>query len=100
MDERSLKNLQALSNPPGGEQLPRFAGLCKPAKVTVLDESKGDVEYTRKLSLSNSEETPLKMRGHTIHFDGYYDLARDTSSTKVLTPPSVRLSKGINTIDP
>jgi len=99
MDEKSLRKLRALGNPYVEEQLQRFAKLCKPAKVTVLDESKVDVEYTRKLALSSGEETPLKLKGHTIHFDGYYDLARDTGSTKVLTPPGMRLSKGINTID-
>ncbi len=99
MDEKSLRKLRALGNPYVEEQLLRFTKLCKPAKVTVLDETKGDVEYVRKLSLSNGEETSLKLKGHTIHFDGYYDLARDTGSTKVLTPPGMRLSKGINTID-
>jgi phosphoenolpyruvate carboxykinase (GTP) len=99
MDEKSLTKLRALGNPHVEEQLLRFAELCKPAKVTVLDESKGDVEYIRKLALSSGEETPLKLKGHTIHFDGPNDLARDTGSTKVLTPPGMRLSKGINTID-
>jgi len=99
MDEKSLRKLRALGNPYVEEQLQRFAKLCKPSKVSVLDESKGDVEYVRKLALSSGEETPLKLRGHTIHFDGYYDLARDTGSTKVLTPPGMRLSKGINTLD-
>jgi len=98
MDERSLRKLQALSNPHVEEQLLRFIKLCRPAKATVLDESKKDVEYVRKLALSTGEEKPLKLKGHTIHFDGPNDLARDTGSTKVLTPPGMRLSKGINTI--
>ena len=49
--------------------------------------------------METGEEKPLKMEGHTIHFDGFYDLARDVGSTKVLTPPEMRLSKNINTIN-
>ncbi|MFH2110153.1 MAG: phosphoenolpyruvate carboxykinase (GTP) [Candidatus Bathyarchaeota archaeon] len=99
MDERSLKKLRALGNPHVEEQLLRFIKLCKPVKVTVLDESKKDVEYVRKLALSTGEETPLKLKGHTIHFDGPNDLARDKGSTKVLTPPGMKLSANINTTD-
>ncbi|HUV33361.1 MAG TPA: phosphoenolpyruvate carboxykinase (GTP), partial [Candidatus Desulfaltia sp.] len=99
MDEKSLKKLRALGNPHVEEQLLRFIKLCKPAKVTVLDESKTDVEYVRKLALSTGEETPLNLKGHTIHFDGPNDLARDKGSTKVLTPPGMKLSANINTTD-
>jgi phosphoenolpyruvate carboxykinase (GTP) len=99
MTPESYSKLVALNNSHVEEQVLRFIKLCKPSKVTVLDESKDDVEYTRLLALENGEETSLKTRGHTIHFDGPNDLARDRGSTKVLTPSGMRLGKNINTID-
>lgn len=99
LDAASKKKLEALGNQRVVDQLDRFVKLCKPAKVTVLSDSGEDIVYVRKLALEKGEESPLKLKGHTIHFDGYYDLARDVGSTKVMMPPGMRLSKGINTID-
>jgi phosphoenolpyruvate carboxykinase (GTP) len=93
------EKLIALNNKNVEKQLLEFINLCKPTKITVLDESREDIEYTRMLALRNGEETNLAMRGHTIHFDGPNDLARDRGSTKVLTPPGMRLGKNINTIE-
>ena len=99
LDPSSREKLEALANQHVVDQLDGFVKLCQPAKVIVLGESPEDVAYIRELALRRGEETPLKMQGHTVHFDGYYDLARDTGSTKVLTPPGMKLSKGINTIE-
>jgi phosphoenolpyruvate carboxykinase (GTP) len=99
LDKPSYDNLEALGNQHIIDQLDGFVKLCKPAKVMVLGESPTDISYIRELALKNGEEMPLKMEGHMIHYDGYYDLARDTGSTKVLTPPGMRLSKNINTIN-
>ena len=99
LDKSSQDNLEGLGNQHVIDQLDGFVKLCKPARVTVFGESPEDIAHVRELALKEGEETPLKMKGHTIHFDGYYDLARDTGSTKVLTPPGMRLSKNINTIN-
>ena len=98
LDKPSQEKLEALGNQHVIEQLDGFVKLCKPTKAIILGESPEDVTYIRNLALEKGEEKPLKMEGHTIHFDGYYDLARDTGSTKVLTPPGMVLSKKINTI--
>ncbi len=98
LDKPSDANLEALGNQHVIHQLDEFVKLCKPSKVVVFGESTEDVARMRELAMSRGEEKPLKMEGHTIHFDGYYDLARDTTSTKVLTPPGMVLSKKINTI--
>ena len=39
------------------------------------------------------------MEGHTIHYDSYYDQARDKANTKVLLPKGKKISKHIKTID-
>jgi phosphoenolpyruvate carboxykinase (GTP) len=98
LDKESRENLEVLGNQHVIDQLHSFNGLCKPSRVIVLGEDQSDVDRIRELANKTGEEKPLRMKGHTIHFDGYYDLARDTGSTKVLTPPGMRLSKNINTI--
>jgi len=99
LDGDSLAKLEAMNNPHVLEQVERFVRLCKPAKVTVITDAPGDIAYVRRLALDTGEETPLKMRGHTIHYDGYHDQARDVENTRVLLPPGMKMSKVIKTID-
>jgi phosphoenolpyruvate carboxykinase (GTP) len=95
----NLEKLEALGNPHVVEQVYRFVDLCKPAKVTVVTDDSGEIAYVRQLALDNGEEAKLNMEGHTIHYDGYYDQARDKGNTRVLLPPGMEMSAGINTID-
>lgn len=99
LDRESIEKIKALNNKHVEEQVERFLTLCKPAKAIVFDDSKEDVERVRKLSIDLGEEEPLKMRGHTIHYDSYFDQARDKGNTRVLKTPDMKMSKGINTID-
>jgi phosphoenolpyruvate carboxykinase (GTP) len=95
----NLEKLEALGNPHVVEQVYRFVDLCKPAKVTVVTDDPGEIAYVQQLALDNGEEAKLNMEGHTIHYDGYYDQARDKGNTRVLLPPGMEMSAGINTID-
>ncbi|MFV2016752.1 MAG: phosphoenolpyruvate carboxykinase domain-containing protein, partial [Candidatus Heimdallarchaeota archaeon] len=45
------------------------------------------------------EEIPLATEGHTIHYDGYRDQARDKENTRVLLPKGKQLSTHINSKD-
>jgi phosphoenolpyruvate carboxykinase (GTP) len=99
MDDDSLARLRALKNPHVEEQVTRFLELCKPRKATVITDAAEDIAYVRQLAIDLGEETPLEMKGHTIHYDGYYDQARDKGNTRVLLEPGMKMSKGINTID-
>ena len=99
MDKESLEKLKALNNPPVMEQIEKFLKLCKPAKTIVFDDSQRDVERVRQLAIDLGEELPLNMKGHTIHYDSFYDQARDKENTRVLKTPGMKMSKGINTID-
>ena len=99
MDDDSLAKLRALKNPHVEEQVTRFLELCKPRKATVITDAVEDIAYVRQLAIDLGEETPIKMKGHTIHYDGYYDQARDKGNTRVLLEPGMKMSKGINTID-
>ncbi len=98
MDRENLDKLKAINNPHVEEQVVRFLSLCKPAKATIVTDADEDVAYVRRLAIENGEELPLEMEGHTIHWDGYQDQARDKGNTKVLVTPEMKMSKGINTV--
>jgi phosphoenolpyruvate carboxykinase (GTP) len=95
----NLRKLEALSNTHVIEQVERFVELCKPSKVTVITDDPGEVEYVRQLALDNGEEARLEIEGHTIHYDGFYDQARDKVHTAVLLPGGQRLSRGIVSVE-
>jgi phosphoenolpyruvate carboxykinase (GTP) len=95
----NLRKLEALSNPHVIEQVERFVELCKPSKVTVITDDPGEVAYVRRLALDNGEEARLGIEGHTIHYDGFHDQARDKVHTAVLLPEGQRLSRGIVSLE-
>jgi phosphoenolpyruvate carboxykinase (GTP) len=99
LDDDNRSKLEVLNNPHVIELVERFVSLCKPSKVTVVTDEPSDIAYVRQLAMDSREEAKLKMDGHTIHYDGFYDQARDKGNTRVLLPPEMIMSKGINTID-
>ncbi len=99
LDDRNKQKLLDLGNDKVNAIVEKFVNHCKPAKITVITDSQEDREYVKNLSVKNGEETPLEMKGHTVHFDGYYDQARDKGHTCVLLNPGEKLTKSINTVD-
>ncbi len=99
MNEESLSKLKALNNVHVMEQVKRFLELCKPEKAIVFDDTEEDVARVRQLAIDLGEEMRLEMEGHTVHYDSYYDQARDKENTRVLKPADMDMSKGINTIN-
>ena len=99
IDENSIKKIKAVKNKYVEEVIDKYIKLCRPKKVTVIADSKEDIEYVRKLALQKGEEKELKIKGHTIHFDGYFDQARDPKNTRVLLPKGKNISRYITTID-
>ncbi|NHJ19854.1 MAG: phosphoenolpyruvate carboxykinase (GTP) [Candidatus Lokiarchaeota archaeon] len=99
ISQKDTDKLFALRNEHVLEIVKKFVDLCKPRKVTVISDSKEDIEYVRQHSILNREESKLQIAGHTIHYDGYYDQARDKNNTKVLVPKGEYKSPWINTMD-
>jgi len=99
LDEVSYKKLMALEN----EKLHRFIAeaidLCRPDSVFICTDSPEDIEHIRQLAIDQGEETSLTIDGHTVHYDGYYDQARDKEHTKYLVSDSMELGANINSID-
>jgi phosphoenolpyruvate carboxykinase (GTP) len=98
IDELNMNKLEALGNEHVIKIVKEYVELCKPAKVTVLTDSKEDIEYVRNLAIKNGEEKKLAIEGHTIHYDGINDQARDKANTRVMIEGTNKLSKAINTI--
>ena len=53
----------------------------------------------RNKAIKDGEEKKLAIEGHTIHFDGFFDQARDKKKTKFLVPEEVDFGTGLNTIN-
>ncbi len=104
LDKNSLEKLEALNNEHVLKIVNEFVTLCKPSKVTVITDSKEDIEYCRQKAIKIGEEADLEIEGHTIHYDGFinmsnHDQARDKANTKVLIPKGEYRPPAINTID-
>ena len=99
MTEEHYQKLTQISNP----KLHRFVAdsinLCNPDSVYVVADSDEDIAYIRELAIKNSEECALKTQGHTYHFDGYNDQARDKTRTKYLVTSKSRIDSNFNSVE-
>jgi len=99
LTDDNYAKLMDLPNP----KLHRFVAesiqLCRPRSVFVCTDSPEDIARVRQLAIDNGEETPLAIEGHTVHFDGPADQARDKENTKYLLPPGTDLGSRLNSTD-
>jgi len=91
--------LMALENPKMHRFVADAIELTCPASVFVCTDSDDDIGYIRSLAVKSGEEIPLSTPGHTCHFDGYHDQARDKDKTKYLLPRGSDLGETLNSID-
>ena len=99
MDQVNQKKLEVLNNPYIMQRVEEAIVLCKPEKVTVITDALEEIQYVRELALRNREEEKLKLEGHTIHFDGFYDQGRDKENTRYLVSEKVDWGIDVNSID-
>jgi len=96
LGERDYHRLMAIENP----RLHRFVAdavtLCEPARVFVCTDAAEDMAFIRRQAIATGEEQPLAVQGHTVHFDGPRDQARDRKATKYLVPETDSLSPNLN----
>ena len=95
----NYNRLIALENPKMHDFIAGAIELTRPASVFVCTDSHQDRAYIRDLAIKTGEEIPLNIPGHTCHFDGYYDQARDKAQTKYLLPSGSELGESLNSID-
>jgi len=99
LSDEDFKKLMKIKNPKLHQFIAKYVELCNPSKVHVCSNCKEDINYIREAAIKNKEEAKLAVKGHTVHFDGYYDQARDKKRTKFLLPKGVNLGPEINAID-
>jgi phosphoenolpyruvate carboxykinase (GTP) len=99
LDKDNFSKLSAIANDKLYQFIADAIELTKPVKVFVSTDKPEDIEYTHKQSVVTGEEKPLKIKGHTIHFDGMQDQGRDREVTKYLVPKNDTLSKALNQIE-
>ena len=91
-----LSKLMALRNPKLHQFVAHAIERCRPDSVFVCSDAPEDIEHLRQLAIDQGEERTLALEGHTIHYDGYYDQARDKPNTKYLVPAGMDLGEELN----
>ena len=99
MSDLEFEKLMRIDNSAMHEFIANYVELCNPSKIFVCTDAAEDLQYIRNSAVNNHEEAKLATEGHTVHFDGYYDQARDKKRTKFLLPPGVDLGPEINAMD-
>jgi len=94
-----FEKIRALESKPVSDFIARYLDLCNPRTVFVRGRSGDDAAYIRRRSVERGEEIPLDIEGHTVHFDGYNDQARDKGNTKFLLEPGDELGSSFNSTD-
>lgn len=97
--KENYEKLLAIDNPSLHRFVAEYVKLCNPDEVFVCDGSPEDIAHIREQAITSGEERKLATEGHTVHFDGYYDQARDEENTKFLLPKGVDLGPHINSVD-
>jgi len=99
LDEANLEKLLAIPN----EHVHRFIAeaieLCNPSSVFVVTDDPDDINRVRRMAIEAGEEAPLATEGHTIHYDGLHDQARDKARTRYLVPEGETLGKNLRQIE-
>ncbi|RLI74148.1 phosphoenolpyruvate carboxykinase (GTP) [Archaeoglobales archaeon] len=98
LNKAQFQKLKEIKNPHLHDFIAKYVKLCNPSKVFVCTDSVEDEEYVKKKALEYGEERQLANPNHTVHFDNYYDQARDKENTRILISENIKLPY-INTYD-
>ena len=98
-DKENLAKLTCLDNPAIIEFIGEYVKLCNPKSIFVRTDLQTDITYIKEKALSLGEENSLDTKGHTYHFDGHLDQARDKKNTRYLIPKDSKISYYVNSIE-
>jgi len=98
LSSQEFGKLSVLKNKEVFNFVAKYVKLCNPKSVFIRTDNPQDIQYIREKAIQLKEEIPLKIKGHTVHFDGIYDQARDKENTKFLVEKNNFL-KGLNCIE-
>ena len=99
LKEDDFQKLEKIENSELHQFIAEYIDICNPESIFVCNDSPEDKDYIRQAAINNGEEIKLAMEGHTVHYDGYFDQARDKKRTKFLVPDGVDLGPNINAIN-
>lgn len=99
LDPENLQKLTALQNDRLNAFVADAIALTNPDSVFVVTDSKEDLDAIREMAKNGGGEHPLATPGHTYHFDGPKDQARDKANTKYLLPKGMELGASLNSMD-
>jgi len=94
-----LAKLLAIPNRDVHRFVAKAVDLCEPMKVFVCTDAQEDIDYIRMTAIARGEETELAINTQTVHFDGFFDQARDKGSTQYLVPKGETLGQHLEQID-
>jgi phosphoenolpyruvate carboxykinase (GTP) len=96
--EENYQKLKELNNPELLNFIGKYVELCSPSSVFVRSDSPEDIQYIRNRAKELGEERELAVGGQTVHFDGYFDQARDKERTKFLVTENLNLGPDTNSL--
>ena len=99
LDSQAFEGLMAVENPRMHTFVADAIKLTTPESVFVCTDAQEYLAYIRELAKNGGGESPLATQGHTYHFDGYHDQARDKANTKYLLPEGADLGESLNSTD-
>ncbi len=99
LTKEHYNRLTALNNSKMHEFIVDAIELTGADSVYVCTDSDADRDYIRRKAIELGEEIALDITGHTCHFDGYNDQARDKAGTKYLLPAGSDLGASLNSIE-
>lgn len=86
LPKEQFEKIKAIDNPELHAFLAEWIEWLEPDKVFVCTDSPEDEAYIKWKALYYGEEKMLETPNHTVHYDNYYDQARDKANTKLLVP--------------
>jgi phosphoenolpyruvate carboxykinase (GTP) len=99
MSEADYQKLCTITNHKVYEFIAKSSDLGNCEKIFICSDSAEDIAHVRQQATVAGEESVLKLKGHTVHFDGIHDQGRDRQATKYLVPRGVSFGKALNQID-
>ena len=86
LEREQFEKIKSIDNPELHAFLAEWIEWLEPERVFVCTDSEEDEQYVRWKALYYGEEKMLETPNHTVHYDNYYDQARDKANTKLLVP--------------
>jgi len=99
LTDEHFQKLISIENPQLHQFVSHYIQLLNPDHIFVCTDAAEDRAFIKDAAITAGEEVKLAIEGHTIHFDGYADQARDKENTKFLLPKGLDLGASINSKD-